>query len=163
MSCFLRQSRSFDRTYLEYMIFTNMWSSHNPYLDMDLLPEPITPTQHWSSTCWFTECKVCDLTEGSGPQHFWHQELISFVHGRHLFNLFMKDNFSMDRSRGTVQVVMRVVGSDGEQHMKLCSLATTPVGFLTLCGLVPVCGQGLGDPWYKELGRERNMMPWIVK
>ena len=105
------------------MIFTNMWSSHNPYLDMDLLPEPVTPTEHWSSTCWFIECKVCDMTEGSGPQHFWHQEIVSFVHGRHLSNLFMKDNFSMDRSRGTVQVVMRVVRSDGEQHMKLYSLA----------------------------------------
>ena len=65
---------------------------------MDLLPEPITPAQHWSSV--LVHRVQCDMTEGSGPQHFWHQELVSFVHGRHLYNLSMNDNFSMDRSRG---------------------------------------------------------------
>lgn len=46
---------------------------------------------------------------------------------------------------------MRVLGSDEI----FAQLPSTPVGFLTVCGQVPVCGQGVGDPWYKELGRER--------
>ena len=36
---------------------------------------------------------------------------------------FVEDNFSTEGGgRGIVQAVMRAMGSDGEQHVKLCSL-----------------------------------------
>ena len=72
---------------------------------------------------------------------------------------FMEDSFSTGRGWGwgwgMVQAVMQAMGSDGERQVKLCWLAAHPsltsccaARFLTGRGPVPVCGLGVGDPWY---------------
>ena len=48
----------------------------------------------------------------SGPKPFWYQG-----------TGFIEDSFTMDGVGGMVQEVMQAMGSDGEQQMKLRSLA----------------------------------------
>ena len=75
---------------------------------------------------------------------------------------FVESKFSTDGGVGMVQAVMRVMGRNGEQQMKLCWLACLPLTsccaarFLTGRALGLVCGLELGIPelanYLKHLG-----------